>query len=193
MRNLVLEAETATCMRLLGAKNISELGPRFVSRTNSEQGRVWSPRSTGDLTANTVLAPRFRSILDVWRETSTTGTRGWTSGVCGQRRNCSTHCATSGALTYVCMPMWRLFRSNARAASARQPQCCWRSDFGMVGVSPTGSLDLEQGRLVRRRRCSGRTYAAERYPMPNHASCPWMTSICRFERFSGAMTSRPSR
>lgn len=28
----VLEAETLTCMRLLGAKNISELGPRFVSR-----------------------------------------------------------------------------------------------------------------------------------------------------------------
>jgi hypothetical protein len=27
----VLEAETLTCMRLLGAKNISELGPRFVS------------------------------------------------------------------------------------------------------------------------------------------------------------------
>jgi isopentenyl diphosphate isomerase/L-lactate dehydrogenase-like FMN-dependent dehydrogenase len=27
----ILEAETATCMRLLGAKNISELGPRFVS------------------------------------------------------------------------------------------------------------------------------------------------------------------
>ena len=30
---IVLEQETSTCMRLLGAKNISELGPRFVSFT----------------------------------------------------------------------------------------------------------------------------------------------------------------
>lgn len=28
---IVLQAEMETCMRLLGAKNIEELGPRFVS------------------------------------------------------------------------------------------------------------------------------------------------------------------
>lgn len=33
--NLVLEAETATCMRLLGVKRISELGPKFVRVSSS--------------------------------------------------------------------------------------------------------------------------------------------------------------
>jgi hypothetical protein len=37
MQNTVLEAETATCMRLLGAKNISELGPRFVNARQVER------------------------------------------------------------------------------------------------------------------------------------------------------------
>jgi isopentenyl diphosphate isomerase/L-lactate dehydrogenase-like FMN-dependent dehydrogenase len=31
--NTVLQAEMETCMRLLGAKNIDELGPRFVSHS----------------------------------------------------------------------------------------------------------------------------------------------------------------
>ncbi|KAL3962086.1 hypothetical protein ACCO45_003609 [Purpureocillium lilacinum] len=33
----ILEAETATCMRLLGAKNISELGPRFINTRRVER------------------------------------------------------------------------------------------------------------------------------------------------------------
>ncbi|KAI1045924.1 hypothetical protein LB505_007983 [Fusarium chuoi] len=33
----ILEAETATCMRLLGAKNISELGPKFVNARQVER------------------------------------------------------------------------------------------------------------------------------------------------------------
>ncbi|KAI6785663.1 Cytochrome b2-like protein [Emericellopsis cladophorae] len=33
----ILEAETATCMRLLGAKNISELGPKFINTRKVER------------------------------------------------------------------------------------------------------------------------------------------------------------
>ncbi|KAL6800280.1 FMN-dependent dehydrogenase domain-containing protein [Trichoderma sp. SZMC 28012] len=33
----ILEAETSTCMRLLGAKNISELGPRFINTRRVER------------------------------------------------------------------------------------------------------------------------------------------------------------
>ncbi|ODA81792.1 hypothetical protein RJ55_00296 [Drechmeria coniospora] len=39
----ILEAEVATCMRLLGAKSISELGPRFVRRRASQRGQPLTP------------------------------------------------------------------------------------------------------------------------------------------------------
>lgn len=61
----VLKAEMETCMRLLGAKSISDLGPKFVSG-NTTTARIQDCGETSD--ANECR----RSTPAQWREISTT-------------------------------------------------------------------------------------------------------------------------
>lgn len=50
---IVLQAETETCMRLMGAKDVSELGPRFVRvpSSSSETSLVWLRNQMHSLTS----------------------------------------------------------------------------------------------------------------------------------------------
>lgn len=81
----VLAAEMATCMRLLGAKNISDLGPKYVSHSvpkdicGSRAYRITSGEADMDV---------LRSTRGVWRGISTTASLGWISAGFGRGRSC---------------------------------------------------------------------------------------------------------
>jgi isopentenyl diphosphate isomerase/L-lactate dehydrogenase-like FMN-dependent dehydrogenase len=73
----VLKAEIDTCMRLLGARTVADLGPRFVSLT-----RRWPMSAFG--TEEALTSCRGRSTLGRLRGRSSMVRRDWTDTACGR-------------------------------------------------------------------------------------------------------------
>lgn len=75
---VVLQGEIVTCMKMLGAKDLSELGPRFVSLSLSSPD---SPHVSAERVRANTVDPR--STPEWWSAIFTTVALGSTHLVCG--------------------------------------------------------------------------------------------------------------